>query len=280
MKSKVFISSSCSIEEPAKDIGIFYNEISFNEMECYQNTEDMDFESFIYRLKLDKEAKPKLRLCPKERIEEAIYRELENKTEFFLFILPSDDMAYFKPIIEEILKPIKVKHTFYPASSESYPLYYMAVEANVMLKRDIKLEEITEALDFIDGNNGIYLYSPIKDRLPDIEKYSYDEELLKITEEGNHFYIIKSEVVATARLKVKKTIEPYLDRFKDDIKNKEVLPFLIYTDISSRYVTLFTKVLSSLFPRMKKPKLVLASPSFVLKYGINSCGVGYVVKEK
>lgn len=281
MKSKVFISSSCSVEDPSKDIGVFYNEITFNDMECYQNVKDLDFEGFIYRMKFDKEAKPKIRLCPKETIVDQLNLELENKVDFFLFVIPSEEMSYFKPIIDEFFKEIKLKYVIYPVSSESYPLYYMAVEANVMLKRDMKIEEIIEALDFIDGNNGIYLYSPAKDKLPGIEKYSYDDELLKITEEGSHFYIIKSEIVATSRLKVKqKTIEGYIERFKEDINDKEVLPFLIYTDIQSKYVTLFTKVLSGIFPKMKKPKLVLASPSFVLKYGINCCGVGYVVKEK
>lgn len=281
MKSKVFISSSCSIEEPSKDIGILYNEIYFNEMECYSNFKDMDFESFLYRLKSDDEAKPTIRLCPKERIEEVIQKEIENKTDFFYFLLPNDDMPHFKPIIEEIFKDLKVEYAIYPANSESYPLYYMAIEANVMLKRDIPLDEITEALDFIDANNGIYLYSPVKDKLPVIEKYFYDEELLKINEEGSHFYIIKSETVSGSRLRTRhKTIEAYIERYKYDIRDKEVLPFLIYTDIESRYVTLFTKVLSGLFPKMKKPKMILASPSFALKYGLNACGVGYVVKEK
>lgn len=282
MKCRVFVSSACGVEESTSlSLGILYDEVVFSNVEVYSNYNEMDFETFIDRINLDSSVKPQIRLCKKETIIDVLQQSLDDKVDNFLFLIPNEHASYFDGIIKEFLKDKEVTFNFYSVKSESYPVFYMAQEAISMLKKGSTIEEVLEMLEFTDSNNAIYLLSPSKDKLSVVEKYNYLEELFNITEDGSYFYTIKSNNVVSYKLKTKqKTIEPYIERYKEEIKDKEVLPFIVCTNRESKYVALFKKVLLSLFPKMKKPKIVVLSPSFVLKYGKNCCGVGYILKNK
>ena len=282
MKSKVFVSSACGVEDTSSQtLGILFDELAFSNVEVYKDVTEMDFESFIDRIKLDENAKPQIRLCNKDTVEKYLQEALDDNIDNFLFLIPENHMAHFEPIISNYLEGKKVTYKIYIVKSESYPVFYMAQESISMFKKGHTMEEVLEMLEFTDTNNAIYLYSPLKEQLSTIERYTYLEELYNITDDGSYFYTIKSNNVISNRLKPKqKTIEPFIEKYKEEIKDKEVLPFIVCANKDSKYVDLFKKVLISLFPKMKKPKMIVVSPSFVLKYGINCCGFGYILKNK
>ena len=69
MKSKVFVSSACGVEDSASQaIGVLYDEISFSNVEIYRDFTEIDFESFIDRIKLDKDAKPQISFVRKKQL--------------------------------------------------------------------------------------------------------------------------------------------------------------------------------------------------------------------
>ena len=282
MKSRVFVSSACGVEDAASSsISVLYDEVIFSNVEVYRDYTEMDFESFIDRIQLDSSVKPQIRLCKKDTIVKALQNALDDNVDNFLFLVPDEHASYFEVIIKGFLEDKKVSYKVYAVKSESYPVLYMAQEAISMFKKGFSLKAVLEMLEFTDSNNAIYLYSPVKDRLSEVEKYTYLDELFTITEDGSYFYIIKSNNVVSYKLKTKqKTIEPYIEKYKEEIKDKEVLPFIVCTNRESKYVALLKKALISLFPKMKKPKMIVLSPSFVLKYGKNCCGIGYILKNK
>ena len=282
MKLKVFISSSCGIEKVTnQDITILQNEIVFNEIETYRDSTEMGFEAFIDRMNLDRMAKPKINLCKKEIIDSEIKVALSDGVDDFLFLIPSALVPYFEPIIVDCFRDERVQYTIYPMRSELYPVSYMAQESIALYKNGKTINSILDMLEYVDDHNAMYLYSPIKDKTIGAERYMYDDEVYSIAEEGNYFYIIRGTNVSVTRLKVKqKTIEPYFTKYIREITDKAVLPYIIYTNRDSKYVEVLKKNLSTLFPKMKRPKMVLASPSFVMKYGSNCCGIGYILKEE
>ena len=282
MKLKVFISSSCGIEKvTSPTITILQNEIVFNGIETYRNTNEMSFESFIDRVNLDRMAKPEISFCKRELIELEIKKSLDDGVDIFLFLIPSSIVSYFEPIIVECFKDERVQYTIYPMRTELYPVLYMAQESIALFEKGKTMNTILDMLEYVDDHNAVYLYSPVKDKTVGVEKHTYDDEIYNITEDGNYFYIIRGTNVSATRLKVKQqSIEPFFTKFIREITDKAVLPYIVYTNKDSRYLEIFKKTLLTLFPKMKRPKMVLASPSFVMKYGSNCCGIGYILKEE
>lgn len=278
MKTKVFITSGTGIEcvPGTSQIGVLPDQIFFSSAESYLDSYEMDAESFISRIKIDDAAKPTITGCSKEKVfdilEDANFDGYDN----FYFILSPSRMSYYKPIIAKFLEENKdITCEYYEVKSESYPVVFMAMQAEQMLSRGTDLEEVTDAITFYDNNNKIYLYSPSMDILPVVEKITYDEDVFMIRS-TSMFYLLRQGNSLSVKLREKnKTISPYLDEYIHEIETKDCIPFLVYTNEFSRYKDVFGKLLEKIFPK-KKVRAFLLSPEMVDKYGKFSCGLGLI----
>ena len=278
MRIKVFVSSGTGIESVpgTSKIGVLPDLLTFSEGESYLDAYEMDSESFISRIKIDDDAKPVITGCK----EEDLFNILEDATfdgcELFYFLLSQKRKQYYKPLVDKFISENPdVAAIYYEVKSESYPVVFMAMQAEQMFSRGVDPDEVTDAMTFYDNNNKIYLYSPSMDILPQVEKITYDEDVFVIRS-TSMFYLLRQGNSLSVKLKEKnKTITPYLDEYIHEIETKDAIPFLVYTNDHSRYKEVFTKLLEKVFPK-KKVRAFCLSPEMVEKYGKFACGLGLI----
>lgn len=282
MKTKIFITSGSGIESVpgTSSIGVLPDLISFSPTEEYYHIEEMDAEAYISRIKIDLECKPEITGCREDKFYEILQDASTDGYEQFYFLLPTKRMMYYRPMIQRFLeKNPSIKTLFYEIRSESYPVVFIAMQAEQMFSRGVSADEVSDLVTFYDNNNKIYLYSPQMDVLPAIEKVTYDEDIFLIR--GNStFYLLRQENSLSVKLKEKnKTISPYLDEYIHEIETKDVIPFVVYSNAYSRYTTVFVKLLEKVFPK-KKVRSFILSPEMVQKYGKFACGLGLIENKQ
>ena len=281
MKTKVLISSDCGIESiPGGSIvRVLPDEIVFSPVEVYKNAKEIDFREFNLRLKYDLNANPEVKGCSEDVLKDILDDLETDGYERFYFILSSQKLSYYKPLVEKLIKENrKLQAFYYTIKTEGYPICYMAMEAQKMFDQSRSIPDVERMINFVDGNNTTYLYSPQEDKVAKIEKYSVDEEAFEIKGNSSILYFLKRNDSSIIRLKEKnKSIGPYLDALLIEMDERKVIPFVMYTNKYSEYTKAILKELGKTF--VHDEVLALEMPPYmVLKYGKYSIAVGYVVK--
>ena len=281
LKTKVIVSSDCGIEaipEPSI-VGVLPDEIHFSAVEVYKNASEMDFRAFDLRLKYDDNAKPEIKGCSFEVLSEILDDYILEGYDRLYFIFSSKKMEYYKPLIEQFIKDNRSVQFFcYIVKTEGLPVAYMAKEAQKMFFNNASIPDVEKALAFYDSKNAIFLYSPLEDKIDQVEKYSSDEEGFAISGNNSMMYFIRKSDSSFVRLKERnKTISPYIDVLLLEMDPKKSVPFVLYTNENSLYKRAFVKELEKSFPDLKIPCFEMP-PSMVLKYGKNSIAMGYIDK--
>lgn len=283
MKPCVLLSSDCGIEHLSQHKHVFFfpDRIVFSEYEIYSNSKEMDTESFIRRVRLDEKASPVMKGATKDDTVALIDKLIGQSFDTFIVILPEKKMSYYKSIIESYMRD-KQDYVVYYYNVESilYPVAYLATNIIKMLENDKTLDDVGKFVEFVKNNNGVFLYSTADEKYPEIKKFDYDDDLLKIEGNNNYFYIIHNDLVTTYRVKERiKTIEYYLKMFKTEVENKDIIPFIQYIDPDSLNIKIFRNLIEKLYPKTKYKEIQL-SPEAIMQYGKNVCGIGYILKEQ
>jgi len=173
---------------------------------------------------------------------------------------------------------IDIDVTIYDSKSASYIQAYMAMIAQKMVKNGKSKKEIIEKLDYIRDHNHIYItvdtlkYLVKNGRLSNVAGAIGSllklKPLLEISKDG------KVKTVAKIRT-TKKARKLLVERFVDEVKDKDVLTFVIYTN-NKEEMEDFKKELEA--HGVSDILLVPLTPVVGTHAGPGTMGVGYIEK--
>ena len=69
-----------------------------------------------------------------------------------------------------------------------------------------------------------------------------------------------------------------IEELKDKIDETEIIPFLMYTDKTTRYINIIEEELIKSNIKFKRLKIVPIAPGVGIKVGVNTIAIGYIVK--
>jgi len=173
-------------------------------------------------------------------------------------------------------KMIDIDVRVYDSKSVSYIQAYMALTAQRMVKEGKDIEQIISKLDYIRDHNHIYItvdtlkYLVKNGRLSNVAGAIGSllklKPLLEVNDEG------KVKTVAKIRT-TKKARNLLIDKFIEEIKDKDVLTFVVYTNNKNEMKD-FSKILQE--KGVKDILLVPLTPVVGTHAGPGTMGVGYI----
>lgn len=273
MKTKIFVCSNSAIDYVAHDPNISAIPVNLvlSEEEQYEDFIDVSTEAFYNRIRMDKNAHVKFSFQNYSKISQNIALAKSEGYEQVLFIIPPKEFANLYISISIAISENKdIPCYVYNADTILYPLAYMAIEANNMLSNSANIEEVITRLDYINKNHFICFFKHHNDEAkPDFRK-KYQNGRIVLLEDGKLIEIKKE--------KNKTPYSQFIDLFDKDFKNKEIIPFILYTSKSSRYLDLIEDSLLNLNPCYKRIKYYPIAPAVGYQLGPDSIGVGYIIK--
>ncbi|MFW6273141.1 MAG: DegV family protein [bacterium] len=263
--------------ERDKDIRIFRSHLII-EREEFEDFVEISSDQFYNRLNDNPDLDISTAQTSTGRILE-MYEEMKKSGyEELLIITISKELSgtYQNAVLAASMIDIDV--TVYDSKSVSYIQAYMAMTARDMVKKGKSLDEIIEKLDYIRDNNHVYItvdtlkYLVKNGRLSNVAGAIGSllklKPLLEISKDG------KVKTVAKIRT-TKKARNLLIERFVEEIKDKDVLSFVIYTN-NKEEMEDFKKDLEA--QGVVDIMLVPLTPVVGTHAGPGTMGVGYIEK--
>ncbi|MFW5889097.1 MAG: DegV family protein [Bacillota bacterium] len=206
-----------------------------------------------------------------------MYEEMKNSGyEQLLIITISKELSGTYQNAVLAAKMIDIDVFVYDSKSVSYIQAYMALTAQRMVNEGKNIDEIIKKLDYIKEHNHIYItvdtlkYLVKNGRLSNVAGAIGSilklKPLLEVNKEG------KVKTVAKIRT-TKKARNLLIEKFTDEIKDKDVIAFVVYTNNKTEMEE-FSKKLQE--KGVKDIMLVPLTPVVGTHAGPGTMGVGYI----
>lgn len=273
MKTKIFVCSNSSIDylphnEMISSIPVILK-VSDNEM--YEDYIDVNIEAFYNRIRMDKYVKVTPVFQNYTKISEYINEVKAQGYQQVLFLLSANIFSDLYISISIAMSEHKdIKYVIFDSESCGYPLSYMATEASNLLLSDESLDDILNHLEFLKNNQKIYFYKyeKINEMSKSFLKKYKKGKLLKLTNG-------KLDTVNTSKML---PLDFVIEELKNKIDKTEIIPFLMYTDKTTRYINIIEEELIKSNIKFKRIKIVPIAPGVGIKVGVNTIAIGYIVK--
>ncbi len=261
--------------ERDKEIRIFRSHLLIEQKE-YEDFVEISSDEFYGRLKENPDLDISTAQTSTGNILE-MYEEMKaSGYEQLLIITISKELSGTYQNAVLAAKMIDIDVRVYDSKSVSYIQAYMALTAQRMANEGKDIEEIISKLDYIRDHNHIYItvdtlkYLVKNGRLSNVAGAIGSllklKPLLEVNDEG------KVKTVAKIRT-TKKARKLLIDKFIEEIKDKDVLTFVVYTNNKNEMKD-FSKILQE--KGVKDILLVPLTPVVGTHAGPGTMGVGYI----
>lgn len=275
MKTKIFVTSDSGIDYISHPYSIssISSLIKFFDAEEYYDFIDITAEKFFNRLRYDSKSTPKIKTIGIEYIRNDINTALESYDNVLLII---NNFLDYNDIIQGLKKDYAKQIDFYITNATGYVLSNMAIECDKALKEEKTLKEAKKIMDDVYKNSATILMSPQND----ISNFIIMDEETRVNMHPKakiHYFDSTEEYEIKEREKDKDIVVIMISKYLDSIKDKAVVPFIMYSNKDSYYLKLIESKLLLIHKRLRTIKKLPISPNLGLKYGKNIIAIGYVL---
>ncbi len=277
MKTKIFVCSSSEINEikHSKNIEAIPFLYRFSDDEIFEDEIELKTNAVYNRLRFDRNSNLELLSISHERVSEYLKKAIADGYDNAFFILPNRstiNLAIPVKIALEENKEINV--AMYQSNEVSLPLAYIALTAEKLFDEGLSIVETWNKLVLYEGISKIYIFNPQNNS----ERSSNFEKTFK----NGTFNIFKGGKLISANDNKKiNSLEIMIDEFRDDISDKEVMPFILTSNKASKYNEILLNNLVEI--EDEKNKTALEKIRFYdlplclgLATGIDSIAIGYI----
>ncbi len=274
MKAKIFVCSNSAIDyiNHSENIKSIPTIIKFSADEEYNDFIDISQAQFYNRLKITKEKHVTVDYQKYNVINEYLMEALNDGYTEFLFLIPSksfSNLAIPLSIIKNENTNLAI--TLYETNTISYPLAYMALEADRLLNEENENMDFTlEKLDLIKRNHHIFFFNPSADETKKNFQNKYKSGTAYSLENG---IITKLEKNSSAT-----SFDEIIKLMKEETADCDVVLFICYNDKTSKYVSIFGEYIQEYIKENKKVKLSPLAPGVGVLVGYDVIRIGYIIK--
>ena len=280
MKTKIFVCSNSGIDyikhSPNIDsIPIIY---VFNNGEEYIDYVNLTADAFYNRKRFDNLISVDYASAQYNYVNEKVKSAIAEGYDQILFLLSSKHYSNLFVTASIVLAENKeVKSAIYDSNLFAYPLAYMAMKANELFENQVSLNEVLDRLEILKKNQNIYIFEPTKND-------DFSKNFEKCFRYGRCYQILNGRVV---RMKVptKDSLVKIFGEYSRQIDGIEVCPFVLTTDLNSRYVNILINGILDIDPskantkNYKKILVCFIPPTVGMELGDNLVGIGYVIDD-
>lgn len=275
MKTKILVCSNSGINYVPHNLNIAAIPVilRFSEEEQYEDYIDVNVEAFYNRMRMDTHAKVSLSFQTHAKINEYILQAADEGYGQVLFILASKEFSdLFIPVSIAISENKEIPATIFNSNSCCYPLAYMAIEADRMLSKGARMEEVINRLEHIQKNHHIYFFNPhsLKEDASSFKKL-YKKGLVYSIENGKLFPVLDQKGVTS--------FDHLINLLNYEIIDNDIILFIHYTNKMTKYIRLLEEALIKILSTYKKIRVCPLPIGVGIQTGINAIGVGYIVKS-
>lgn len=277
MKTKIFVCSSSAINELVHDefieaIPILYK---FSDDELFEDENELSIEACYNRLRYEKNSGLELLSIGYERISDYLKKAIEEGYDNALFILPNRAMVNLSIPVKIALEENKeINVIMYQSNEISLPLAYIAFQAQRIFNSGHSIVDTWNELVNYEGISNIFVFTPIV-------KSERNANFEKQFKNGTYQLFKNGKFLKTLDNRKTNALEFMLDEFKEEIKGKKVIPFILVSDRNSKYNEILLNNLVEIDDDLNKDALehvrLFNLPLWLgLKCGINSVAIGYI----
>lgn len=281
MKTKIFVCSSSGINEikhknNIEAIPLIYK---FSDDELFEDSLELSIEAVYNRLRYEKNSNLDLINIGHERISEYLAKAIEEGYDNAFFILPNRSVVNLSIPVKIALEENKdIKVAMYQSTETSIPLAMLAMYADMRFEEGASVLEVWNELVAYENISNIFIFTPsiTKEQSANFEK-SFKKGTYHIFKDG--------KLMSTPDIKKNNALEIMINEFSEEIEDKEIIPFVLTTDRSSKYNEIIINSLKEIENGLNKKALdkvrIFNLPVlFGLSCGINSIAIGYIEAKK
>lgn len=275
MKTKIFVCSNSGIDyiPHSENISSIPVILRLSEEEQYEDYIDFNTEAFYNRFRMDKKALITPAFQNYAKICEYIASSKLAGYDQILFILASKEFGdLYIPVSIAISENKDISCRIYNSNTICYPLAYMALEADAMFEKGMGMDTVIERLDKIRKNHQIFFFCP----------HSQNEWTNSFAGHYKKGTVYTLENGVLCRLEKEKGVQGYdlmINTFNRKTVNKDIVPFLLYTTKTTKYIAIMEESLMSISSLLRKAKSYGIPPAVEIQTGASAIGLGYIVKS-
>lgn len=281
MKTKIFISSSSGANfiPHSHGIKVLPDVISINN-DVYEDYKELSIDNFLGMVKLRKLKNINVLSQDKEEIKKEIKNAEEKEYKEFLFLTPPNIICDYDDKIKDIQEENKKKKIYeYKSTLISYLYFQQAQIAENMLKNGKKIKDILPKLNKVSNpdNSFLIFLCPKKDIKEDL--LLDEKKALALASKAEIKVFSNGKFVTVKPPKRENPLTYFIRLYGEHIRERNITPFLVYTNKKSYLKDYSKNMLKPLFPRLKKYDEVPLSPALVKYVGLNAFGIGFISKD-
>ncbi len=284
-KTKVIVCSNSGVDyiKNDYDIEVFRSIVQFSDTEKYDDYTEISAEAFYNRLTTDKNAFPRTAYVSPGHMIEVFEQAKKDGYDSALVIVISKPLSGLHDAVKLISQEVEnFDVTVYNSLSLSYPEAIMAIDAARMFEEGKSMDEVIKRLDFIRDNHRFLFavdtleYLIKNGRLSKVAGVFANmlaiKPVLQLNKEGK---VETLEKVRTAKGARKRIAEIFLD----DIKDKDVIPFIVHCNAKPEVLDELEKAVLTARPELVKLEKYPLTPVVGAHTGPGAVCLGYIVKQ-
>lgn len=281
MKTKFIVSSSSGLNyiTHKSNIEVLNYYIYFNGFENYEDFKELKYDEFYTRLRYDLNSEITFKDLDYEKFDSIIKKSFESGYDNIILIINEKETRLLEFINSYKTKMPEANIDVIITNLYLYPLAYGVIESEKIYSKDNDINEIFELIKSLEDKFKMYIYVPEKTLYQEISSIEYDEDVINV-KSGLLYDSNKDGELLLKKYKNNMPFKYMLEAFIKEISGIDVIPFILYTDSNSRFVSLIKKKLLAL-NLIKNEKEVISGyidSKFGVKYGPNSLVLGFIMK--
>lgn len=281
MKTKFIVSSSSGLNfiKHKSNIDVINYYICYNGYELYEDFIEMKYDEFYIRLKYDSNSDITFKDIQYEDFDLRIKNYFNNGFENIIFILNENESRLLEFINSYKIKNIDANIDVIITSLNLYPLAYSIIESEKIYNDTNDINEIYQTIKSIENKSKFYIYVPLKTLYQEISSIEYDEDVTN-TKGGYLCEYSNNGIPNIKKSKNHLQFKYMLDSYIKEVDGKDIIPFILYTESNSRFVSLIKKRLLSNDIIKKEKDIILGylDSKIGSQYGPNSLVLGFIMK--
>ncbi len=275
MKTKIFVCSNSGIDyiPHSENISTIPVILRLSEEEQYEDYLDFNTEAFYNRFRMDKNVTIIPTFQNYAKICEYISTSKQEGYDQILFILASKEFGdLYIPISIAISENKDIPCQIYNSNTCCFPLAYMAIEANEMFMNNALMSDVIERLDKIQKNHHIFFFKPQS-------KNEWTARFSNYYKKGTVFTLENGLLCPMDKEKGVLGYNLMLSIFSKETANKNIIPFVLYSSKTSKYIGIIEESLIEISSLYRKAKAYAIPPAVGIQTGATTLGLGYIVKS-
>lgn len=281
MKTKIFVCSSSGINEikhknTIEAIPLIYK---FSDDELFEDSLELSIEAVYNRLRYEKNSNLDLLNIGHERISEYLVKAIEDGYDNAFFILPNRSVVNLSIPVKIALEENKdINVAMYQSTETSIPLAMLAMYADMRFEEGASVLEVWNELVAYENISNVFIFTPsiTKEQSANFEK---------TFKKGTYHIFKDGKLMPTPDIKKNNALEIMINEFSEEIEDKEIIPFVLTTNKSSKYNEIIINSLKEIENDLNKKALdkvrIFNLPvPFGIRCGINSIAIGYIEAKK